>query len=109
MWERCAETEEARHEADARPDEQFRREREEQDRRQLLAELRASPPEDMLATLKRRAEAALTAQGVEHTRLGYDVLVKIKTEELLERDYLSAPARDDRHAPDPIGATAGTR
>jgi hypothetical protein len=59
--------------------------------------------------LKCRAEEALAADGVACTRLGYEVLVKIKTDELLERDYLSIPARDDRHAPDTMAAIAGTR
>lgn len=39
----------------------------------------AAVPKEALATLKRRVEAALAADGVAHTRLGYDVLVKIKT------------------------------
>jgi hypothetical protein len=108
-WEGRAEAEEARREADARTDEQRRRECEEEDRRRRLAEIRASLPEDMLATLKRRAEEALTAEGVERTRLGYDVLMKMKMDEVLERESLSEPMRDDRPAPDRVVAAASTR
>jgi hypothetical protein len=58
----------------------------------------------MLVALKRHAEEALATDGVACTRLGYEVLVKIKTDELLEREYLSAPTRDDRHALDATAA-----
>jgi hypothetical protein len=101
--------EEAQQEAQARIHAQLSREREMQDRKRQLREIRAALPTEVLETLRRRAEAALTAEGVERTRLGYDVLVKIKMDELLERDDLSAPARDDGHAPDTIAAAAGTR
>jgi hypothetical protein len=46
-------------------------------------ERRTALPEDTLAALKHRAEAALATDGVEHTRLGYEVLVKLKRDELL--------------------------
>ena len=50
----------------------------------------------------------MAAEGVACTRLGYEVLVKIKTDELLESDDLSTPTRDDRPAPDARAAIAGT-
>ena len=36
--------------------------------------------------LRRRAEAALAADGVDRTRLGYEVLVKLKVDDLLEQE-----------------------
>jgi hypothetical protein len=79
--------EEAQREAEARIDEQLTREREEQERRRSVAEIRARLPEDVLATLKHRAEEALATGGVARTRLGYEVLVKLKIDEFLEQDY----------------------
>jgi hypothetical protein len=78
--------EEVQRDAEARIDEQLHQEREEQDRRRRLAELRASLPAETLAALQRRAEEALAADGVDRTSLGYDVLVKLKRDELLERE-----------------------
>jgi hypothetical protein len=49
-------------------------------------ESRVVRPEDTLATLRRRAEEALAADGVDRTRLGYNVLVKIKIDELILND-----------------------
>jgi hypothetical protein len=95
-WEGRAEAEEARREADARIDAQLHREREARERRRWLAEIRTSLSEEALVTLRRRAEAALAADGVPRTRLGYEVLVKLKVDELLEREYLSADGGDDR-------------
>jgi hypothetical protein len=46
--------------------------------------------------LRHRAEEALAADGVPRTRLGYEVLVKLKVDELLEREYLPADGGDDR-------------
>jgi hypothetical protein len=69
-----------------RNDEQRRREREERERRRRLADLRASLPEEMLATLRHRAEEALGTDGVDRTRLGYDVLVKLTMDDLLAQD-----------------------
>ena len=80
--------EEAQQEAEARIDEELRRERGERDTRQRLAEIRASMPEDRLATLRCHAEEALAAEGVARTRLGYEMLVKLKVDELLEQEYL---------------------
>jgi hypothetical protein len=89
-WAGHPEAEEARCEADARTDEQRRREREEGEQRRRLADMRATLSDEALAALKRRAEEALATDGVEHTHLGYDVLVKLKRDELLEREYLPA-------------------
>jgi hypothetical protein len=87
-WEGYAETEQAKREADVRVDTQRRRECEEQERRQHVAEIRAMLPEDVLTTLRHRAEEALATEGVARTRLGYEVLVKLKVDEFLEREYL---------------------
>jgi hypothetical protein len=82
-WKGHAEAEEVRREADARTDEQLRRERDERERRRRLADRRAALSDEALATLRHRAEEALAADGVERTHLGYDVLVKLKLDELL--------------------------
>jgi hypothetical protein len=87
-WEGRAEAEEARREADVRTDEQLRREREERERRRRLGERRAALSDEALAALKCRAEEALAADGVDRARLGYEVLVKLKVDELLERETL---------------------
>jgi hypothetical protein len=87
--------EEAKREAEARIDEQLRREQAERDRRQRLVELRASLPADTLEALRRRAEEALATDGANSTRLGYDVLVKIKLDELLEREFMPTDVSDD--------------
>jgi hypothetical protein len=55
-------------------------------------EIRATLPEDALATLGHHTEEALAAEGVARTRLGYEMLVKLKMDELLEREYLPADA-----------------
>jgi plasmid replication initiation protein len=107
-WEKHVESEETAREAEARANEQFHREQEERERRRRLAEIRATLPEDVLVALKCRAEEALATDGMERTRLGYGVLVKIKTDELLEREYLSAPRQDNRYTPDTVTAIAGT-
>jgi replication initiator protein A len=97
-WEKQAEIEEATREAESRASEQLRREQEERDRRRRLADTRATLPEDTLATLKRRAEEILATEGVVRTRLGYEVLVKLKVDELLEQEYrpTDMPHDDDR-------------
>jgi hypothetical protein len=87
--------EEAQREAEARIDEQLNREREEQERRQSVAEIRARLPEDVLATLRYRAREALATEGVSRTHLGYEVLVKLKTDELLEQEYLTTDMSPD--------------
>ena len=93
--------EEAQREAEARIDEQLHREREEQDRRRRLADRRASLSDEASETLKRRAEEALAADGVERTRLVYNVLVKLKMDELLEREDRSADMGAPHGDPDP--------
>jgi hypothetical protein len=75
--------EEAWREADARTDAQRRREGNERERRRRLADRRAARSDEALAVLRQRAEAALAAEGVQRTRLGYEVLVKLKLDELL--------------------------
>jgi hypothetical protein len=71
--------------------------------------MRTTLPEEVRMVLKRRAEEALTAEGVKRTRLGYDMLVKLKLDELLEGEYLAEPMRDDHPAPDTVIAASGTR
>jgi plasmid replication initiation protein len=94
-WDTRAQAEEAKREAKARVDGQLCREQAEQDRRRRLAELRAALPADTLDALRRRAEEALAEDGVERARLGYDVLVKIKLDELLEREFMPTVKSDD--------------
>jgi hypothetical protein len=94
-WEGHAEAEQAKREADVRVDTQYRREREEQERRQHVAEIRTALPEEALVTLRHRAEEALTTEGVARTRLGYEVLVKLKVDEFLEQAYLPADVSHD--------------
>ncbi len=94
-WEGRAGVEEAGTEADARTDEQ-RHEREEWERRRRLADRCATRSDEALATLRHRAEEALAADGVDRTHLGYEVLVKLKMDEFLERDYLRMAVEDGR-------------
>jgi hypothetical protein len=99
-WERRGEAEEARREAETRADEQRRRDRDKQERRRRVADRRAALSDEVLAALRRRAEEALAADGVEHTRLGYDVLVKLKMDDLLEQERVPMPMRaDGAHPP----------
>jgi hypothetical protein len=62
--------------------------------------MRASLSDAELATLKQRAEEALAADGVARSRLGYEVLVKLKVDELLEREYLRMAVEDGRGPPE---------
>jgi hypothetical protein len=55
--------------------------------------------DEALATLRHRAEEALAADGVDHTRLGYGVLVKLKMDDLLEREDLSADVSASHGSP----------
>jgi hypothetical protein len=90
--------EEAQREAEVRIDDQLNREREEQERRQHLAEIRATLPKDVLITLRRRAEEVLATQGVARTHVGYEVLVKLKVDEFLEQEYRpTGMNRDNDH------------
>jgi hypothetical protein len=104
-WEGRAGAEEARREADARTDEQRSRERDERERRRRLADMRALLSNAELATLKHRAEEALAAEGVARTRLGYEVLVKLKIDDLLEQACVQIPASADGAHP-PVAVTA---
>jgi hypothetical protein len=87
---------EAQQEAEARIDAQLHREREERERRRRLTDMRAELSDEALAALKHRAEEALAIEGVTRTRLGYEVLVKLKMDELLERECTQTAAGDDR-------------
>ena len=66
---------------------------------------RAMPVEASLEDLTHRAEEALAADGVERTRLGYDVLVKLKMDDLLEQACVRMPASGDAAHP-PVAVTA---
>jgi hypothetical protein len=99
-WEGHADTDAARREADARVDEQRHRERDERERRQRLADMRASLTDAELAALRRCAEETLAADGVDRTRLGYDVLVKLTMDDLLERNSLRMAVEDERESLD---------
>jgi hypothetical protein len=103
-WERHTEVEEARREADVRVAEQRRREREEQGRRRQLADTRAALSNETLAALRHRAEEVLTTEGMSRTHLGYEVLVKLKVDELLEQEYLPTDMNPDS-GPMEIAAT----
>jgi hypothetical protein len=98
--------EEAQREAEARIDDQLNREREEQERRQHLAEIRATLPEDVLITLRRRAEEVLATQGVARTHMGYEVLVKLKVDEFLEQEYRPIGMNRDNDHEETIAARA---
>jgi hypothetical protein len=98
-WEGRAEVEEAKRGAQAQIDTLRRREREEEERRRRLAEFRAALPEEALADLRHRAEEALAAEGVARARLGYEVLVKLKIDDLLEQAYVRIPASADGAQP----------
>jgi Asp-tRNA(Asn)/Glu-tRNA(Gln) amidotransferase A subunit family amidase len=104
-WEKRAGAEEARREADARVDNQSRRERAERERRRRLADMHALLSDAELAALKRRAEETLAADRVARTRLGYDVLVKLKADDLLEQESVPMPVRADGAHP-PAAVTA---
>jgi hypothetical protein len=86
--------EEAQREAEVRVDEQLRRERDERERRRRLADRRAALSADTLETLRRRAEEALANDGVARTHLGYEVLVKLKVDELLEQGFMPTDVSD---------------
>jgi hypothetical protein len=40
--------------------------------------------------------------------LGHAMLVKLKIDDLLEQEHLSAPMREDGYAPNMMAATSGT-
>jgi hypothetical protein len=60
----------------------------------------AALPEDMLTILRHRAEEALAKGGVGRVHLGYEVLLKLKLDELLEREYLPANVSASEGHPD---------
>jgi hypothetical protein len=96
-WEGRAEAEEAKREARAgRRAAPPRAPRQERERQRRLADRRAALSDEALATLKRRAEEALAADGVARTHLGYEVLVKLKVDEFLEREDLPTGGGDER-------------
>lgn len=99
--------EEAQREAEARIDEQLHREREERERRRRLADRRASLSDEALAALRHRAEEALATDGVARTRLGYEVLVKLKLDDLLEQEGVPIPA--STHGAHPPAAVTARR
>lgn len=97
--------EEAQQEAEARVDEELRREREERERRRRLADRRAALSDEALAALRHRAEEVLASDRVARTRLGYEVLVKLKMDELLEQAWVRIPASaDGAHPPAEVTA-----
>ena len=67
--------------------------------------MRASLSDEALATLKHRAEKALATDGAERTRLGYNVLVKLKMDDLLEQPCVWIPmCADGAHPPAKVTA-----
>jgi hypothetical protein len=95
-----ASAEEAMRRAGERVDEQRRRERDERERRRRLADRRAVLSDEALATLRQRAEEALAKDGVGRVHLGYKVLLKLKLDELLERESLQANVSASEGNPD---------
>ena len=79
---------------------QRRREHEERERRRRLADRRAALSDEARATLKHRAEEALTNDGIDRTHLGYDVLAKLKMDDLLEQEDLAADMSASERHPD---------
>jgi hypothetical protein len=76
-------------------DEQRRRKREARARRRRLADMRDSLSNEALTALKHRAEEALATDGLARTRLGYEVLVKLTIDDLLELEGVQIPASAD--------------
>jgi hypothetical protein len=81
--------------------------------------IRALLSDGGLEVLRNRAKEALTATGEEHTRLGYDGLVKLKVDGLLDqesiqmavedsREFLAGAAMDPRAGAASVRSTAGT-
>lgn len=68
--------------------------------------IRALLSDKALAAPRNRAEEALATEGVERTRLGYDVLVKLKVDELLEQESIQMAVEDDQ--PSLKGAARGS-
>jgi hypothetical protein len=66
----------------------------------------AALAEDTLTILRHRAEEALAKGGVGRVHLGYEVLRKLKWDELLEREYLPANVSASEGNPDTTVAGA---
>lgn len=60
----------------------------------------ATRPEDTLTILRHRAEEALAKGRVGRVHLGYEVLLELKLDELLEREYLPANVSASEGNPD---------
>jgi hypothetical protein len=69
--------------------------------------IRALLSDKALEALRNRAKEALATKGVERTRLGYDVLVKLKVDELLDQESIQMAVEDDQ--PSLKGAATGSR
>ena len=67
--------------------------------------LTGAPSDEALAALRYRAEEALAADGVARTRLGYEVLVKLKVDDLLEQEGVPMHMSADGTHP-PVAVTA---
>jgi hypothetical protein len=84
---------------------QRRREEEERERRWRLADRRAALSEGRQRLVRQRGEEALAADGVARTHLGYDVLVKLKVDDLLEQEGIPMPeSADGAHPPAAVTA-----
>jgi hypothetical protein len=59
-----------------------------QEKRRRLAEIRASLSEDTLAALHAQASGELAKEGSDRTRVGYELLLKLKMEELIEQRFM---------------------
>jgi hypothetical protein len=60
-----------------------------------LAEVHAALSADTLGAPRHRAEQVLANEETARARLGYDVLVKIKMDELLEREFMAVDVSKD--------------
>jgi hypothetical protein len=78
----------AQREAEARINERIRQDKEMQEKRRVLAEIRTSLSEDTLAALQVQAQEELAKEGSDRTRVGYELLLKLKIEELIEQRFM---------------------
>jgi hypothetical protein len=58
--------------------------------------IRALLSDKALEALRNRAKEGLATEGVERTRLVYDVLVKLKVDELLDQESIQMAVEDDQ-------------
>jgi hypothetical protein len=65
-------------------------------------------PADTLESLRRRAEEALANEEMDRTRLGYDVLVKLKMDELIERGFMPSDVRASQGNLEMVAVEPGT-